>query len=423
MAAPRLFVCVLVASLQVAAPGLAQPAPRTNAPTTAPTAPIVRRPVAIVNLDLTGNNELVALAIAVSNALETHPILRPRELVAPLYERIDDPDANFLSRAQRRQTEALAEMANGNFEPAARLAKDGQNELLKVTPTQAVLLYSELAFIRGKALVGEGKSVEARESFSLAQRLDPGRRIDPAREPPDVVAAYNAAITASAPTGRIAIENTRGTVWIDGSDKGFAPNHYVITSGPHVVWVTDRDRETNGIEIDVKAGETIPAPVPEQSAPFSVKLQRARQELARAPDDGARIVAMKRIAEISSVKDAVVLSTANGKIFYQAWRSDDADRAPGFSQKHEHEAKDLPVEVLQDLLPPPVDADPPGVVFPIPIDDTRWYQKPSYWAGIAFGTSLVAVGAYFLITSLIPNTFGGLDTDVGIINPEDRITR
>ncbi len=421
-------VCVLVAVLQIASPALAQPEPAPAPVRVA--APVVRRPVAIVNLDLTGNQEVIDLATDIGRALETHAALRPLGLLAPLYERIDDPDANQLDRARKKEAEALVELANGNFENAARLAKEAQGELWSVTPTQAVALYAELAFVRGKALLGDNKAKEARESFSLSQRLDSTRQIDRAREPPDVVAAYDAARTAPAPLGRIAIDTflgsekkATGTVWIDGTEKGFAPNEYVVTSGLHVVWVTDRDRATSGTEIVVTPNGTTIASVPEQSASLTLQLQRTRQELARAPDDGAKIVAMKRLAKISGVKDAVVLSLASGKVVYQTWRSDDADRAPGFSPKHERGPRDQPVKVLEDLVPPPIEEDPPGVVFPIPIDDRHWYQKPSYWAGIAFGASLAAVGAYFVISSLLPDTFGGFDPNVGISNPEDRLTR
>ncbi len=407
MAASRLFVCVLVSAL-MAVPGFAQP--------------VGRRPVAIVNLDLAGDRELVDFAQAIGAALETHPALRPNGMLAPLYERIDDPDADKLAFAQKKMNEALADLGNGNFESAARAARDGQIELWSVTPTQAVLLYAELAFIRGKALVGDGKSTEAGAQFSLSQRLDPTRQIDIAREPPDIVAAYNAAKSAPAPTGRVSIENIQGSVWLDGNEEGFAPNQYVVTSGLHVVWVTDRDRATSGVEIDVKPGQVTPAPVPERSASPTLKLQRARQELARAPDDGAKMVAMKHLAKTSGVKDAVVLSRTQGKIFYQTWRSDDADRTPGFSPKHERKPTDLPVKVLEDLLPPQAEVEPPGVVFPIPIDDKRWYQKPAYWAGIGFGASVLAAGAYFLISTLLPDSFRG-PSDLSVVDPQDRITR
>ncbi|MFN0248988.1 MAG: hypothetical protein ACKV2T_19035 [Kofleriaceae bacterium] len=411
-----------MAAMLVATPAVAQPRPTAPAPTppVAP-APITRRPVAVVNLDLTGNRQLLELATEISRALEAHPALRPLGLLAPLHERIDDPDAEQLARAQRKLAEAVGELANGNFPAAARAARDGQVELWSVTPTQAQLLYAELAFVRGKAFVGDGKPSDANASFSLSQRLDP-RVIDTAREPPDVVAAYNAAKATSASTGRIEIATARGTVWIDGSEKGFAPNQYVVTSGLHVVWVTDRDRQTSGVEIDVKPGLVTPTLVPEVSASDTLKLQRARQELSRAPDDGARLVAMKQIARLGGVKDAVVLSLVDGTVVYQTWRSDDSDRSPGFSPKRERGPKDLPVKVLDDLVPPVVEDDPPGVEFPIPIDDTRWYEKPSYWAGIAFGTSLAAVGAYFLITALVPDTVLG-PGDIGVSRPEDRVLR
>lgn len=422
-AASRLFVCVLVATLQVAAPALAQPPAVRAAPPAPVAAPLARRPVAVVSLDLTGNQELVVLARAVTTALETHPALRPLDLSASLFEAIDDPDADRLVRARKAEREAMAELDNGRFPEADASAKRGQEELLRVTPTQAVELYAHLAFVRGKALLGNRKDAEARDQFSLSQRLDPSRPLDTMREPPDVVAAYEAARAAPAPIGKIELE-TKGTVWIDGSEKGFAPNQYVIASGAHVVWVMHPDRATTGVEVFVKPSQTevTKATVLEISATPSVKLQRARQTLARAPDSGAKLIAMKRVAELSGVKDAVVLSLSNGKIVYQTWRSDDADHSPGFSPTHQRGPKDQPVKVLEELMPAVVEDDPPGVQFPIPVDTTPWHRKPAYWAGIAFGASLVGVGAYFLITSLLPDTVQG-PGDIGLSRPEDRVAR
>lgn len=418
---PRRLLCVLVVVLQLAAPVFAQPAQPAGSV-------VVRRPVAVVNLDLTGNPDVRELAREIGKALDTHVALRPGGLLAALYEGLDDPDAEQLDRARGKLTEALTELANGNFGSAARAAKDGQSELWSVTPTQAVPVYSELAFVRGKALLGDSKLVEARASFALSQRLDPARTIDTAREPPDVVAVFAAAKSTVAPTGRIEVavgesgSQVRGTVWIDGIEVGFVPNQYVVSAGLHVVWVTDRDRATSGLEREVASGQTATAIVPAVSAPLDLKLQRARQELARAPDDGARLVAMKQLAKVADVKDAIVLSLVGGKIVYRTWRSDDADRAAGFSPVREHKAKDPAAKVLDDLHPPPVEPDPPGVVFPIPVDTTRWYQKPSYWAGIAFGSSLLVVGAYVLITSLLPDTVEG-PVGIGLSRPGDRLLR
>lgn len=419
----RVLVCLVAASL-VIQPAFAQPTTATSTTRPVEPKPIERRPVVVINLDLTASSLSVDLAQALNRVLETHAQLRPRDKNA-LYDVIVDPDASNLERARQKQREALVELDNGNFTAAARIAVDGQRQLTEVTPTEAVQLYADLAFLRGKALLGDNRRADAIAAFAQSQRLDPARTLDTAREPPDVVAAYNAAKNAVPQTGKIDVtvgepgENYRGTVWIDGSDKGFAPNQYVIAAGLHVVWVTDPDRETTGIEVDVKAGPNAvsTAAVKAKSAPEAVKLQRVRQELARAPDDGARIVAIKRIAEISGVKDAVVIAPAGGKVFYQTWRSDDADFARGFSQKHELGPKVLPAAMIDDLLPPKVEIEDPGVKFPIPIDTTRWYQKPAYWAGIGFGASLVVVGVYYLVTSLTPKDFAG-PKDVDNPTPE-----
>jgi hypothetical protein len=425
LAAPRVFVCVFAVTLQVVAPAYAQPeAVRPVEP-----APVARRPVALVSVDLTGDQELITLAKSIENVLETHATLRPIYRGA-LYERIDDPDAIPLAAAKDKLDEAQAELGNGNFANAARFAHDGQELLWSVTPQQATHLYADLAFLRGKALLGDNRADEARAAFTLTQRLDSTRKLDLGREPPSVVTAYQQAKVAPAPIGRVSVtvgkpeEQFRGTVWIDGESVGFAPTEYVVPSGLHVIWVTDRERVTKGVEIEVKPNAVRPINVPGESASDTDKLQRLRQELARAPDDAARLVTMKAIAKLAgNVKDAVVLSLVNGKVVYQVWRSDDADRAPGFSPKHERGPKDLPVKMLEDLLPPPpIEDDGPGVVFPIPHDTTRWYKKPAYWAGIGFGASLVAAGVYFLVITLTPKDVDGPE-NITLVNPASSISR
>lgn len=364
-----------------------------------------RRPVAVINLDTSDATAPQTLAAEIERKLAAHPVLRiipDSSDAAALRDRIDDDDAPRLERARIDLAEAGQALLDFRSLEAVRYTEEGQRELLVVTPSVAVKLYAQLAVVMGKALFEDNRPAEGKAAFAHALALDPSSTIDPAITRPDVYAAFLAAAQPSGTPGKLEIKGS-GVVWIDGTEVGIAPGTFDAAAGGHVVWLTGVDRETRGLQVVVQPGQTTVAEVPDAEAPRRMKVQRARLALARAPDPTARAAAMKRLADLVGVKDAVLLSLTNGKITFQTWSEDAAVPVPGFSA-HEERRDREPADLLVRLAPPPPPVDDGiGTKLPPP-PPKKWYQKRSWQLGIAAGLAAAVVGGYFL-SQAGPDTF------------------
>src|SRR5665647_1365220 len=255
-----------------------------------------RRPVAVV--DLANEPATRELAQQVKTGLEIHAELRTLPSStdeAALIDKLDDPDVDRIDRAVAARAKAEAQILAFDFMAAITDARDGQSELLFVTPSRAIPAYADLAFVLGVALHNDQRVADAKIAFAHAYRLDPSRIVDPKRVPPDIVQAYADAKVASGLQGKIEVPGT-GNVWIDGTEVGLAPGTFPASEGEHVVWRTGIDRETRGLRVAVTAAKPAIAEIPDEEAPRRTKVQRDRQLLARAPDPSARSAAMRRLA-------------------------------------------------------------------------------------------------------------------------------
>ncbi len=344
-----------------------------------------KRPVAVVNLSReTATRELATLLEA---ELSVHPDLRglPSTDAAALKDEIVDEDAPRLDQA-RRLLQRAEDQVNDNPAQAAKDARDGQHELWQVSPSRAVKPYADLTLVLGQALLNDRNHKDANAAFALVHKLDPNRTLDGMIYLPEVVEAFEATRRALGANGTIEIKGT-GRVTIDGTDVGLAPGGFPASAGGHVVWLTGPDRDTRGAAIVVAPGAPTLADLPDAEASPRTKLQRARLALARAPDASARSAAMKHVAELVAVHDAVLLSMSGGKVIVQTWR----DREPGFSALRER-GNDKPLDLLAPLAPPrvirPVDQTPK---LPPPVVTQRWYQKTSWRVGIAASLAIAIV--------------------------------
>jgi hypothetical protein len=416
LAPSRLLVCV-VATVLVAAPLYAQPPPEV-APEAAPadatkTDESTRRPLAIINLDKDGDPRVFQLANDLVRLLDTHPRLRAAadpSAVAALYEPADDPDTDLLARAADDRAKALSEIDNFNYVSAIQHTEDGMRELLSVTPSVAAKPYAELELVRGKARVLLNNAAGGRLAFAHAQRLDASATLDPARETPAVISELDAAIAASAQTGTIDVKEeapadaaTRPpTVWIDGAEIGVAPGQFKVPAGIHTVWVTSLERETRGEEAMIAADAVTPVQLQAVAASTRTQVHRARQALVRAAQDAtARGPAMKRLADLVGVEDALLLSKSNDTIVVQTWSANDKDH-PGFGALTER-TKQTPAELLDIISPPPPAKEPEPLKYPIPFEQHPWIQSTSAKVTIGIGgVAIIGVGAYLLSTWLRP---------------------
>ncbi|MBA3395132.1 MAG: hypothetical protein H0T89_20965 [Deltaproteobacteria bacterium] len=373
-----------------------------------------RRPVAVI--DLSGEPTTVELARQLHTELANHPDLQALAdpaISAELYGENPDEDGFKLKDARLAKDDAEAQLARFEFGLAANSAARGQAELHLVAPIGTVTaLYAQLAFVLGQAQLGLRRPAEAGEAFALAHRLDPALAPDPARYLPDIIGAFDAAKARYAGTGKLVISGA-GRLWIDGKDSGVAPVEVTAEAGPHVVWLTGAERESRAARVVVEAGKTASAAIEDAPASDRVKVRRARTALRNAPDPAARATAMKQLADLVGVRDAVLLSIAGGKVIVQTWNAGTRDHAPGFSALRElGNAK--PVELLGPLAPPraPVKpVDPPFV--PIkPLETRRWYQRRSVQASLVVGVLATVVGT-ILIVRAADDDMVPLDSNLG----------
>lgn len=351
------------------------------------TADAARRPVAVI--DLTASQPATQLANDLYKALLNHADLQPLgspEFIAALQGDFGDEDASHLAEARRRVGEAEEYLAQLDDQNAARSARIGMEALALVQPNPEMLgIYAELAFAYGQAQLGLRKPNDASLAFQLAHRLDPARRPDPTRYQPNVVEAYLAAANKQGIAAKLEIKG-EGRVWIDGIEQGPAGKTYNTVEGLHLVQLTGPERETRGEQVLVPHAaplSIIPAPATE-----ALKVRRARIALSRARDASQRAAAMKRLAGLLGVGDAVLIANVDGKLTVQTWR----DREPGFTARIAANRQPA-IDFLTPLAPPRliITREPEPELPPIP--EKRWHQKNWVRASIVGGVLVGVVSA------------------------------
>ena len=367
-----------------------------------------RRPVAVV--DLAGDAATEKLAKDLNPVLQQHPDLRPisdPQIVPELFGPFVDDDTTNISNAQNAKVTAEERLARFEFQLAQESASNGLRDLEKVMPSSnALALYAQLSFVRGQALLGvPARKTEAPTAFALAHRLDPTFVPDPARYLPDVVRAFESAKKAWTGKGTLAVGGS-GRVWIDGKDSGVSPIEVEVDAGPHLVWLTGPDRKTTGVPVTVAAGKKNTLAIKDDPADVFLKVRRARAQLRNAPDPAARAAAMRLLAELVGVRDAVLLTSANNKIIVQTWNAGTRDQTPGFSALRELK-NEKPIDLLTPLAPPrKTDEEDPGPPSKkkIVVEERRWYERRSVQAGMIVGALAIAVTAYYIYNSLTDDT-------------------
>jgi hypothetical protein len=363
-----------------------------------------RRPVAVI--ELSGDPLSQQVAQDLNPILLSHPELQPIAEASMTVElnRYVDEDDKLYHDAENDKQNAEAELNRFALDFAQRSASTGESKLQGVVPTGKVLtLYSQLAFLRGQATLGL-KAANAPSAFALAHRLDPGFVPDAARYLPDVVQAFEAAKTKWSGKGTLVIAG-HGRLWIDGREQNTAPAEVEVETGPHVVWLTGADRVTAARSVVVEGGKKTKLEIPDMPITRALDVQRARVALRKAPDPAARIVAMKELAALLQVEDALLLSAANGKVIYQTWNAGKRhDLAPGFSALREMKPKDKLSDLLLGLTPPPKVVKKEEEEPLKPVVEKRWYERRSVQASIAIGVVAAIVGGYYLYKNATGDT-------------------
>jgi hypothetical protein len=307
------------------------------------------------------------------------------------------------------------------FPVAISTAQVGHESLHTVQPsTHAVALYADLALVLGIAKLGDGQQAEAARFFGLVHLLTPGRRLDPALHLPTVVQEFEAARPTRGRTGKLLIQGS-GRMWIDGKDRGVTtkPPKAIegLSEGLHVVWLTGAERETVGRQVYIEADKENILNLGDAPAPLRLKVQRARVQLRNAPDPAARAVAMRRIADLLSVHDAVVITNSAGKLIVQTWHDPDDEvngLKPGFSA-HRLADGEKPVDLLRPLVPQPPPIPPPPPLRPALV--RPWYLRRGWQASIAAGVVGAIVGSVMIGRALGDDQVG-LGRDLTFLPPK-----
>lgn len=414
-----LILGVVLGALPLGAPAAfaapVAPAGRAARATVAQAPPVTRRPVAVIAL--ADDPQAEALANRIGTTLVNHAVLAPLEpgsMIGALVGEFVNEYRDKIASAEGTRVRAEKALADFVFPVAVSTAQAGHESLHTVVPsTHAVALYSDLALIVAKAKLGESKQAEAARFFGLVHQLTPGRRLDPALHLPEVVAAYEAARTGLAQTGTLVVKGS-GRVWVDGKDQD-SKTRFLVPAGLHVVWLTGPDRETVGRQVFVDADRETVVALDEAPASTRLKVQRARLALSNAPDPTARAAAMRRLAELLAVHDAVLITMPAGKLIVQTWHDKaEGDLLPGFSAHRLAEGEE-PAELLRPLAPPPRVVRDPGPKA-LPEGPKQWYRRRPIQATIVAGVIGVVVGSVLLARKLEDKSVG-LDGNTMFLPP------
>jgi len=367
--------------------------PPKAAPAGQPTIKAQRRNVAVIDLADGAAEDLTSQLYGV---LLNHVDLQPLgniNVERALKGKFIDEERDYLEAAKVARAEADTALINQEYPLAESAATRGMRELHNVKPSPDVLgLYAELAFNAGQAALRQRRPNDASLLFGLSYRLDSGKKPDPARYEPDIVDAYSLATTKIPVPAKLDVKGS-GTVWIDGIDRGL-PGTFDVSHGKHLVQLTGPERETRGKQVDVPA---VPA-VEIDAAPVTLerKVERLRVELAQTRDAAARAGALKKLATLLGIGDAVLIEkTETGALRVQTWRDRD-----GFSKLVEPKPE-APGDLLHSLAPPRVVEEPaPKEEVPIipVVPEIKWYRKR--WVQVVGAVGLVvAAGVIYGIAS------------------------
>jgi len=412
----RVAICAVLTA-QLARPVRADvPAPVTPAAAQVPKLPTPQEAVAperrqVAVIDLSEDDKVRKLSgdlyVAI-NASDTMMVPNKRGFDTYLTGTLYDEDRDWIEKAKTARASAMTELDEANSIQAELDARTGQGYLARVTPsTEVQALYADLSFLAGLAALDQGKAQDANLALSLAHRLDPARQLSDARYPPNTIAAYKRAVASRPQLVKIevAIDPTaklkgEGRIWIDFVDRGPAGAFDGIEVGDHVITIVGSTLVTDGSPWRIAGPMTVfvkPADAtPEQ------EVSRARLALSRAQlrhDDAARQTAMKQLAALLGVEDAVLISkAADGTLQWETWR----EHGAGFSAAHAY-TDQKPDDILEGLGPlhrP----KPPAFVPATPLDklpitvDTPWYRERWIQASVGAGVVAVIVGSVLLAT-------------------------
>lgn len=307
---------------------------------------------------------------------------------------------------------AAAAMARFDHPQSRRALARAEAVLLALPPEPAaVALLAQVSFETGLVHLREQNRGLALDSFRLVHRLvREGPPLDPARYPPEVVKAFDAARKAPGGAARLEVSSTFDgvAVWLDGERIGATPLAREIAAGPHYLVAAAPGFAARGQRIDAVAGERVPIDLDLARLSLAERALAARVKAVSATDRAGLRRAARSVALVAGVDAVLVIGDAG----------DGALTASVYERAGDRLSVARPVDrdvgkLLGLVLPAPVPGPADLLLDVGPSGPVAWYQKP--WGVISIGgAAVLTVVAVVALTTL--SEPAPLDRN-GILNP------
>jgi hypothetical protein len=307
---------------------------------------------------------------------------------------------------------AAAAMARFDHPRARRALTRAENALLSRPPEPALIeMLAEVSFETGLVHLREQNRGLALDSFRLVHRLAPQRApLDPARYPPDVVKAFDAARKPPAGTARLEVSSTfdGAAVYLDGERIGATPLALEIAAGPHVLVASAPGYAARGSRLDAAPGDRVALDLDLSRLSTAERALTARMKALEQRDRAALRDAARTIARVSGVDAVLVIADGDSDGLTAAIYERAGDRM-SFARPIDRDIAQLFGLVLPAPVPGPSDLLL-GLGNSGPV---AWYQKPWGMISIGGGVLLTVVGVVVLTSLSEP---APLDRNA-IVNP------
>jgi hypothetical protein len=326
--------------------------------------------------------------------LETGDLSRALEAELPV------GSAGERAAAQARTHLDAAGVALARFDhPQARRALARAEATLLAQPPEVPLiaLLAEVSFETGLVHLREQNRGLALDSFRLVHRLVPeAPPLDPARHPPDVVKAFDAARKAPGGSARLEVSSTfdGALLYLDGQRIGKTPLALEIAAGPHFLIATAPGFAGRGSRIDAAPGDRVAVDLDLARLSLAERALGARKQAVAARDRAGLRRAARSAAIVAGVEAVVVIGEAEGGAMTASVYDRTGDRLSVARPV------DRDVGKLLGLVVPAPAPGPADLLLDLgPTGPVAWYQKP--WGVLSIGGAVVlTVVGVVALTSL-----------------------
>lgn len=327
----------------------------------------------------------------------------PGDLSQALEQALPDPPWAETQLSRAHQFVAAARDARARFAESSALAAlaAAEDVALALEPgPQVSELLAEVSLERGLLAMARSDLTDAVAAFRTLRRLAPQRAgLDPARYPPQVVAAYGAAAEPAKGTTAVEISTLYDgiPVLVDGAPAGNAPVKLELTPGHHYVAAIAPQYAPTGQRIDVHAGAPLVVHLPLSPLPAASRVRRTREQLAGGNGAEELRQAAELFAAQSAAEHVILLRGTAGALSAAVYGGTPA-RLGGW--------RPLTDDVsawLAHALPRRVPAVPLSRLLQVPAEPRTaqrpWYRRPWPQAAMGGGVALTVLGIVLAVLS------------------------